>query len=238
MAKVFLATPCYHAEVSLNYMASVLWQTPRIVAAGHEVQFSFTCGDAVNRQRNQLVANFLKTDATHLLFVDSDTGFHGDDVVRMLAADLPIIGVNYPKRDYFWHQAAGGTVGELRDSLLRGSVVVFEDARPLKHDGPVTFLPCAFAGTGLMLIKREVFEAVIAQKLVPALRDGLHRFFAFEVVDGDDLGEDYNFCILCRRAGFEVFYDPTATASHMGWHEFKGRPQPAGHARTNHHQEK
>ena len=229
MSKIFLATPCYHAEVALNYMASVLWQTPRIVAAGHAVQFSFTCGDAVNRQRNTLVNEFLASDATHLLFVDSDTGFRAEDVLRMLAAGVPVVGVNYPKREYFWNQASGGTVGELRNSLLKGSVVTLDGPQEVVNG----MVPCAYIGTGLTLIERRVFEVIADKRLVPPMKGMVHRFFSFEVVRGEDLGEDYHFCDLCRAAGFTVYYDPAAQASHMGWHEFKGRPQPAGVASIN-----
>jgi hypothetical protein len=227
--KIFLATPCYHAEVSLNYLASVLWQTPRIVAAGHTVQFSFTCGDAVNRQRNTQVHEFLASDCSDLLFVDSDTGYLGDDVNRMIAANVPVVGVNYPKREYFWNQAAGGTVGELRNSLLKGSVVTLDGPQETVNG----MVPCAYIGTGLTLIKRRVFEVIADKKLVPAMKGMMHRFFSFAVVRGEDLGEDYHFCDLCRAAGFTVYYDPAAQASHMGWHEFKGRPQPAGVASIN-----
>jgi len=224
MAKILIATPCYHAEVSLNFMASLLYQTPKLTAVGHTVQFIFTAGDAVNRQRNHLIAEFLKTDCTHLLFVDSDTGFNGEDINRMLAAGVPVVGVNYPKREYFWQQAGGETVGDLRNSLLRGSVVTYADPQAVVSG----MVPCAYIGMGVALIDRDVFTVLIHQKRVQPLIAGQHRFFAFEVVNGEDLGEDYNFCNLCRQAGFKVYYDPAATASHMGWHEFKGRPQPAG----------
>jgi hypothetical protein len=229
MSKILIATPCYHAEVSLNFMASLLYQTPKIVAAGHEVQFIFTAGDAVNRQRNHLVAEFLNTDCSHLLFVDSDTGFNGEDINRMLAAGVPVVGVNYPKREYFWQQAGGETIADMRDSLLRGSVVVYADPQPVVGG----MVPCAFMGMGVALIARQVFETIAAKKLVQALKGGQHRHFAFEVSQGEDFGEDYNFCNLCRQAGFTVYYDPAASASHMGWHEFKGRPQPAGIASAN-----
>ena len=227
--KILIATPCYHAEVSLNFMASLLYQTPKIIAAGHSVQFLFTAGDAVNRQRNALVHEFLFTDCTHLLFVDSDTGFNGDDIVRMIGMGVPVVGVNYPKRDYFWTQAQGETIAEMRDSLLKGSVVLFDKPQETVNGA----VPCAYIGTGLTLIERRVFEVIADKKLVPALTGMMHRFFAFEVVNGEDLGEDYNFCNLCRAAGFTVYFDPAAQASHMGWHEFKGRPQPAGIASIN-----
>ena len=228
--RLMLATPCYHPEVCLNYLASVLWQTPIITGAGHAVRFVFTAGDAVNRQRNWLVHQFLKSDCTHLLFVDSDTSFRGADIVRMLAADLPVIGCNYPKREYNFPAAQGGTVAELIDSIAKGSVVTFEPPQPAVRG----MIPVAYCGTGLLLIQRSVFERIAALDLVPQIRsnDGgtMHRFFSFEVINGDDLGEDYNFCGLCRKAGFQVYYDPAASATHMGDHEFRGHPQPAATA--------
>jgi hypothetical protein len=225
-ARVMIATPCYQPEVSLNYLASVLWQTPKITAAGHTVRFCFTAGDAVNRQRNWLVQQFLESDCTHLLFVDSDTSFQAADVLRMLAADLPVIGVNYPKREYNFAAASGGTVADLRNSIAKGSVVVWDTPRAAVNG----MVPCAYAGTGIMLIKRAVFGAIMAHNLVPTIERGMHRFFSFAVINGADLGEDYHFCCLTRQAGFDVYYDPQASATHMGVHEFSGRPQPAATA--------
>ena len=44
--------------------------------------------------------NFLlKTDASHLLFLDADMGFDPQLIVDMIAFDQPLTGAAYPKRE-------------------------------------------------------------------------------------------------------------------------------------------
>jgi hypothetical protein len=198
------------------------------ITAQVPVLLKYSIGDAVNRQRNILAEAFLQSDCTHLLFVDSDTGFRGEDVLRWLAADKPVTVCNYPQRYYRWDQlpsllASAPAAGELRDGLLMGSVCLWPNT-PAEVSPANPFLPVAYGGTGMMLVRRDVFTAIADQGLVERLRVGW-RFFRFTVTpEGDDRGEDYSFCDLVHAAGFAVYCDLTARANHSGLHLFEGAP--------------
>lgn len=166
-------------------------------------------GDSlVSRARNSLSAAFLKTDCTHLLFIDSDMTFYPEDVAKMLAHDLPIIAGFYPKKqaELAWVMNALPNEGP--------------DARGLQK--------VRYAGTGFMLIARGVFERMRDE--FPELAyhpdsdpkgtewdfwqvgvyhskiDGFRRY----------LSEDWFFCQRCLDMGIPVYMDTSIVAEHIG----------------------
>jgi hypothetical protein len=52
----------------------------------------------VQRGRNTCVAHFLASDATHLLFIDSDIGFSAGGALRLLAHRKDVVGATYAKK--------------------------------------------------------------------------------------------------------------------------------------------
>ena len=81
----------------------------------------------ITRGRNALVHNFLKTDCTHLMFIDSDIKFNANEIPRMFEVDKDVICGIYPKKEINWHQvrdslAAGATLEEIKHNT--GSFVV------------------------------------------------------------------------------------------------------------------
>ena len=237
---IYFATPWYHETCTLNHHLSFVNELKPIYRAGYEVIYQPMVGDAVNRQRNILTALFLSTpNADPIVMVDTDQGYFGEDIVRAVESDLDVVCVNYPKRHYFWTANANGTFkngDELRDALLEGTVR--EKKNPERRG---SMLEIDYGGTGVMVIRRRVFEAIIAKGIVPKLNSHkltpeqnkhLHRFFAFTVTGaghtlgaGDDLGEDWSFCDLARLCNFKIWCDTEARSSHCGYHTFAGRPR-------------
>lgn len=159
--------------------------------------FSYVMNEsAVHRARNQLAKSFLETDATHLMFIDSDMGFSADDVGKLYQLDSDIaVGVYRMKKEN--SEYAAWVDGKLVSDLPEGPVEV------------------DYAGTGFMLIKRGVFESIdVPEEKTP---EGMRkRFFSFEM-DGDvELPEDYNFCKMARERGFKVMMDPSVKLTHYG----------------------
>ncbi len=105
-------------------------------------------GDSlVSRARNSLTADFLESDCTHLLFIDSDLVFSGDHIAHMLGhfakPEVKVVGGCYPKKqegDVHW--VCNGCLEE----------------RQARADG---LLEVRYVGTGFMMIAREVFDAMI-----------------------------------------------------------------------------
>jgi hypothetical protein len=94
-------------------------------------------------------------------------------------------------------------------------------------------------GTGFMLIKREVFEA-LADK-VPEYNNDMYmatdterkpkvikEYFATSIDEDSGnrlLSEDYHFCKLARKHGFKVHAAPWVQLSHTGTYVFSGALQ-------------
>lgn len=103
------------------------------------------CVQPVDNARNEIVEEFLKSDATHLLFVDSDTLPPIDAIDKLLAVNQPIVSGLTPIIE----------INE-KEEIYRKWNCVGVDSRHLEPNKGV--LPIIGAGSSCILIKREVFE--------------------------------------------------------------------------------
>ena len=74
---IFFATPCYGGMVLESWAMSCLDIATSFTR--NNIKFKFkTIGNEslVTRGRNNLVASFLKSDCTHLFFIDADIEFN------------------------------------------------------------------------------------------------------------------------------------------------------------------
>ena len=96
--KLFIATPMYGGMNHGLYMKSCLDLQTTFMRYGIEIKFSFLFNESlITRARNYLVDEFLRSDYTHMLFIDSDINFNAQDVIALLALDKDVIGGPYPK---------------------------------------------------------------------------------------------------------------------------------------------
>lgn len=242
---IFLATPMYGGMAHVKYLESLLMFS--MVARENQVSitFSFMGNESlITRARNALVNGFMSTPCTHLLFVDADIGFRPMDVIRMIKADVDIIAGVYPKKDINWpavHHAvmSGIPANELHHHT--GDFVINVDNVPEGGFQVPTDKPFAVknAGTGLMLIKRRVFDKLkdhvpsyinnmtMQNQSLKMEQNLIHEYFATSI-DPDMkvlLSEDYHFCQLWKKHGGEVFIAPWADLTHNGTYEFSGHFQ-------------
>jgi FkbM family methyltransferase len=198
-AKVFLALPVYggyHAH--FVHCLIKLIQSPPVPMA-----IKPNAGDSlVSRSRNVLAAEFLKSDCTHLLFLDTDLIFSGDQIKRLVEHDLPIVAGLYPKkqRELAW------VCNMLPDEQ--------PDANGIQR--------IKYAGTGCLLIKREVFERMIDAHPEIAYRPDNGEegekwdFFSVGVHKGRYLSEDWFFCQRALDLGYDVCADTRVILKHVG----------------------
>lgn len=244
MNKVFISTPMYGGQCFGFYTQSLLQLNNLLRDNNVQSMMSFMFNESlITRARNALAHQFLKTDCTHLFFIDADIRFNAADVLPMLAADKDIICGIYPKKEINWHGVksaidAGVDVDSLKHHT--GSFVV----NLVGYSGSVTVpvnepVEIWNGGTGFMIIKREVFEKLAdtvpsytndVTDLAGNLKaDEIKEFFATSIEPGTNrlLSEDYHFCRLWREAGGQIFAAPWAHLSHIGSYVFEGALTPA-----------
>lgn len=102
-------------------------------------------GSGISANREQMVADALKTDVTHFLFIDDDMGFSPVTLHILAAKRLSIVGCNYKKR----------VKGEGFTALS-----VDRKSRIITNRKTKGVERCHYTGFGFCLIKREVFEKV------------------------------------------------------------------------------
>lgn len=249
-AKIMVGTPCYGGQANGLYMKSCLDLQAACIQYGIEIRFSFLFNESlIQRARNYLADEFLRSNCTHLLFIDSDVAFNPQDVFALIALDKDIIGAPYPKKSISWkniYAAAKKNVLSLKegeeDKFDPGSLAglvgeyVFNPIPGTKSFKISEPLEVMEIGTGFMLIKRKVFEEM--EKEFPHLSyrpdhagqanfDGsryIHNFFSVEI-DPDShrlLSEDYLFCRNWRQIGGHIWYCPWMKTTHVGTYGFEG----------------
>ena len=246
--KLFIATPMYGGMAHGLYIKSCLDLQTTFNQYGIETKFSFLFNESlITRARNYLVDEFLRSDYTHMMFIDSDIHFSPKDVIALLALDKDVIGGPYPKKSINWGNVAHAArnhpdldprelenlVGEYVFNVVKGTSS-FQVSEPLN---------VLEIGTGHMMIKRHVFDKM--KDAYPMIHykpdhvgqanfDGtryIHAFFD-TVIDTKDsitgggsdryLSEDYMFCQMWRKIGGEIWLCPWMRTQHIGTYAFTG----------------
>jgi FkbM family methyltransferase len=207
--KIFVGIPAYGDIPAVTVQCIVKLCCERLKDASLIVRLN--PGDSlVSRARNRLTADFLATDATHLLFIDSDLIFSAEHINRLLAHDESIIGGFYPKKQD----------GKLEWVCNAHFHFPPPDERELQS--------LRYIGTGFMLIKREVFEKMIDiyGHEIRYTADGTGReeydFWTVGVYrdkkegPGRHLSEDWFFCQRALDLGYKVLGDTKVILKHWG----------------------
>ncbi len=166
--KLFVATPMYGGQAAGMFTRSILDLSAICAAYGIQLQVYFLFNESlITRARNYCVDEFMRSGATHLMFIDSDIGFDPRDVLALLAmqddeSPYDVIGGPYPKKCISWEK--------IKLAVDRG--MADEDPNVLeKFVGDYVFNPKGQGGiplnkpvevmeigTGFMMIRRKTFE--------------------------------------------------------------------------------
>jgi hypothetical protein len=167
--KLFLATPMYGGQCAGMYSKSIADLSALCAKYGIPLQLYYLFNESlITRARNYCVDEFIRSDATHLMFIDSDIGFNPQDVIAMLAlmtdeSPYDVLGGPYPKKCISWEkikQAVDKGVADENPGQLENYVgdYVFNPKsgqREIPLGEPVEVLEL---GTGFMMVRRKTFE--------------------------------------------------------------------------------
>jgi hypothetical protein len=245
--KIFVATPMYGGICGGQYCKSTADLAALATQYGMDVRFFYLFNESlITRARNYLVDEFLRSDCTHLMFIDSDIGFDPNDVIALsvIAAqgsDKHIVCGPYPKKCIAWEKikrAVDKGYADKDPNNLEKYVgdYVFnpkEGTSTIALDEPVEVLE---GGTGFMMIQREAlekFQAAYPQYMYRPDHVRTEHFdgsreilMAFQAeVDPESkryLSEDYWFCQKAWAIGIKTWLCPWMKLQHMGSYMFGG----------------
>lgn len=169
--KLFLAVPMYGGQCAGMFTKSIADLTGLLAKYQVPLQFYFLFNESlITRARNYCVDEFMRSDCTHLMFIDADIGFKAEDVVAMLGMscqnpDYHVLCGPYPKKTISWEKikrAVDKGVADEDPNVLENFVgdYVFNPLRTDKDGAIKIGEPCQVleGGTGFMMIQKEVFR--------------------------------------------------------------------------------
>ncbi len=207
---VFIATPAYMGDVKAVFAVALLQEMRAAHAEGVSVGWSHIDDSAVDRCRNRLVAQFMKSDATHLLFWDGDNVPTKPGWIKLLLDT--------------GHDIVGGAVvqknGTGKDFAMQ--LVTGEDCKVKVDNGCIR----AFSlGTGFMMISRRALVRMMIEYIDQwyVRPEGVEwNLFSGTVHNRVHCAEDYEFCRKWRMMGEYVYILPDIDFTHVGLKSYEG----------------
>lgn len=155
-------------------------------------------GSTLSQMRQEAARTALDMDCTHMLFVDSDQSFPPDALRRLWSWNLPVVACNIATKNF----PTGVTARTKSKRHPEGKIVwPTEKAGGLRRVWRV--------GTGIMLIKTEVFRTV-DPPWFPVKYKGSDRY----------QHEDWGFCERLEMANIPIFIDQDLSWEVGHWGEF------------------
>jgi len=230
--RILVGTPTYNGQLTTNYTGSLLalWSE-----FDGQLDWKTTSGTLLAWARNTLASLVLASDHTHLLFIDSDIDFPPELIRRMVEFDAPIVSAVCPHRtlDVRRFHSMAREYPDPGAAWARSLSFVLElETPPVERNG---FYRATRTGTGLMLIKREVFEtlrdahpelyrpAAGSYYEAQGLKHVLQCFDPGYDADGIAMSEDVSFCRRWEATGGEVWVVYDDTVGHIGPFMFRAR---------------
>lgn len=165
--KLFVATPCYGGNCNASYAKSMIELGILCQQYGINLFVYYLSNESlVQRARNYCADEFMRSDCTHLMFIDSDIGFNAKNVIDLLGlclynkTDYNIIGAPYPKKTIAWDKiklAVDKGYADKDPNVLEkfvGDYVINigKEKVQFKADEPLEVMEI---GTGFMMIPRD-----------------------------------------------------------------------------------
>jgi hypothetical protein len=245
--KLFLGVPMYGGQCAGMFTKSVADLTAMCTNHGVELRSYFLFNESlITRARNYIVDEFMRSNCTHLMFIDSDIGFDPRDVLAMLAlqgddTEYDVLAGPYPKKCISWEKiklAVDKGMADEDPNVLDCYVGDFvfnpkSGSGSIRVDQPVEV---SEVGTGFMMTRRSAFEKF--QDAYPQYSykpdhvrtehfDGsreIMQFFQAEIdpVTKRYLSEDYWFCQKLQQIEGKIWYCPWMKLQHVGSYIFGG----------------
>jgi len=245
--KLFFSTPMYGGACAGLFAKSVADLSALCTRYGIHLQMYFLFNESlITRARNYCCDEFMRSECTHMMFVDSDIGFNPQDVLALLAiseddSEYDVIGGPYPKKCISWEKikhAVDKGVADQNPNVLEKFVgdYVFNPKggqTQIALNKPVEVLEI---GTGFMMLRKQTLRKFtekfpqyhykpdhVRTEHFDGTRE-IMQFFQAEIDPNSKryLSEDYWFCQKVQEAGMRTWFCPWMQMSHVGTYIFGG----------------
>lgn len=245
--KLFLGVPMYGGMAAGMFTKSIADLTAMCTSHGIELRTYFLFNESlITRARNYICDEFMRSDCTHMMFIDADIGFNPRDVLAMLAlqsddTDYDVLAGPYPKKTISWEKiklAVDKGVADEDPNVLERYVgdYVFNPkagSGTIRIDVPVEV---SEAGTGFMMIRRKTFEKFrdafpqysykpdhVRTEHFDGTRE-IMQYFQAEIDPKSKryLSEDYWFCQKLQEIDCKVWFCSWMRLQHVGSYIFGG----------------
>ena len=251
--KIMVATPMYGGNCHGMYCKSTADLAKLGQAYEMDIKMFYLFNESlITRARNYCVDEFMRSDYTHLMFIDSDIGFDPHDVITLAALMDPeekdpkkrkdIMCGPYPKKTIAWEKIVAAVDKGFADENPQNLENYVGDYvfNPVgTTDGQVSLnepVKVLEGGTGFMMVTKHAFEEF--DKAYPTYKykpdhvrtkhfDGsryISMYFQALIDEESEryLSEDYMFCQWMQKVGIDVWMCPWMKLMHTGSYTFGG----------------
>ena len=173
MTSLYVATLAGAGRVDVDHAASVDGLRALCSELGWRIKVRRQRNFGVDHSRNWCAADMLqRSDATHMVFLDSGLVFDPKDVARMVRSELPLVGVAPPGKDIDWQRVQQMAAAGVPWQALKwvASIPMLQcdvgqlGAEPVARLLPLgTFLRVTGLSTAYMLIARETLQSMLVR---------------------------------------------------------------------------
>ncbi len=237
MKSVMIGMPCFGGLIHAKTSKSVMLATQALDAAGIKVHHCYVEHESlIQRARNTIAHEFLKSEAERLVFIDADIIFQPETLVMLLMRNEDVVGGAYPKKRLDWDNIKAAVLrGEEHPQRFAAEFVV-NAIMPAGADEAVVpvkdgcLLEVAHLATGFLNISRNALlkmaeaypESIHKAEDPEHLGEALHAFFDCGIVGERYLSEDYYFCHRWRQMGGQCWLHLGVALGHIGVHAYAG----------------
>jgi hypothetical protein len=238
-----LGVPTHSGEIKYKSMLSLMNLVDKFRSAGIRYELQIIPGCPLVQLVRNFFANRVAVDLdqngdnfTHLLMADADGANFENGVMELLKADKPVSAILFSMKDIkwprVWHAARVGVPPE----GLREFAALPDIGDPQQAFNVNELIPMRYVGTGVMLVKREVF-CTLAEKN-PGWKYLVHNGYVFGEpnpprdfqydffqtgVDAETKNfwsEDFFFCDQVHKHGFGIFGFGRERTVHTGNYDY------------------
>jgi len=164
-----------------------------VIGLPYALHFSIQRGPYLETNRDACVTDALSVKSDYLVFIDTDIAFPPEALGQLIAHGKDVVGGNY----YEKRLPLVSTVKLLGQAF---------DGQMVQRTFPTAPFQCAAVATGFLCLDLKR----VVQCMAPP-------YFCFGTKDGKlRAGEDVEFCLRARKAGLQVWCDPTISLWHIG----------------------